>query len=121
MITLTTPPQINSVLGSTTTVGYDKLVIGPFTLNPVGSTITGSVRLTSTANAQMQPILGSLTISVPNGLLTVEVVQLDFARQIQLNAGQINSVNTIIANAQNALESGLISLGIMAGTQSGGV
>ena len=121
MITLTTPPQINSVLGGTATVNYDKLVIGPFSLNPLTSTISGSVRLTSTANAQMQPIMGTLTISVPNGLLTIEVVQLDFARQIQLNASQINSVNTIIANAQNALESGMITLGIMAGAQSGGV
>ena len=99
MITLTTPPQINSVLGGNTAVSYDKMVIGPFSLDPITSLINGTVRLTSTANPQMQPIRGTLIISVPQGVLTIEVVQLDFARQIQLNAGQINAVNTIIANA----------------------
>jgi hypothetical protein len=51
----------------------------------------------------------------------VEVAQLDFYRQVQLNVGQVNSVNTIITNAQNALEAGLVSLGVIAGAQTTGV
>lgn len=121
MITLTTPPEINSVLGGSSPVGYNKLVIGPFTLDPVTTIVTGTIRLTSTTATQMQPILGTLRINTPaGGVLTVEVPQLDFYRQIQMSVGQINSVNAIITNAQNALEAGLVSLGVIAGTQSTG-
>ena len=122
MITLTTPPQINSILGGNAPINYDKLVIGPFTLDPVilSQGVRGTVRLTSTANPTMQPILGTLSINASTGLLTIEVGQLDFYRQLQLSGAQLTSVQTIITNAQNALESGLISLGVLSGTQSGG-
>ena len=120
MITLTTPPQINSILGGNAPVDYNKLVLGPFTLDPVGSTVSGTIRLTSTASPAMQAITGRLQISIAQNILTVEVAQLDFYRQIQLNVGQVNSVNTIISNAQNALEAGMVSLGVIAGTQSTG-
>lgn len=122
MITLTTPPQINSVLGGDAPVGYNKLVIGPFTLDPVtlSTGVRGIVRLTSTASPTMQPITGTLTINASTGLLTIEVGQLDFYRQIQLSGGQLTSVQTIITNAQNALESGLVSLGVIAGVQGTG-
>lgn len=122
MITLTTPPQINSVLGGSAPVAYDKLVIGPFTLDPVtpASAVRGTLRLTSTANGQMQPMTGLLTINTTSWFLTVEVPQLDFYRQIQLSGPQITAVNTIIGNAQNSLEQGLIDLAIIAGTQSAG-
>jgi hypothetical protein len=83
--------------------------------------VRGTIRLTSTASQAMQAITGTLQISIPAGLLTVEVGQLDFYRQIQMNVGQINAVNAIISNAQNALESGLVSLGVIAGTQTGGI
>ena len=121
MITLTTAPQINSILGGNAPVGYDKLVLGPFSLDPIASTVSGTIRLTSSAVPAMQAIRGTLVIAIGAGLLTVEVGQLDFYRQIQLNVSQINAVNTIIANAQNALEGGLVSLGVIAGTQTTGV
>ena|SRR5687767_4543871 len=120
MITLTTPPQINSVLGGNAPVGYNHLVLAPFTMNPLTLQVNGTIRLTSTSSPSMQPIMGSLTINNSSGVLTVEVPQLDFYRQLQLSGAQISAVNTIIANAQNALESGLVNLGVIAGTQSPG-
>jgi hypothetical protein len=121
MITLTTAPEINSILGGNAPVPYNKLVLGPFTLDPVGGAVNGTLRLTSTTSPQMQAIRGTLTINIAQNTLTVEVAQLDFYRQVQLNVGQVNSVNTIITNAQNALEAGLVSLGVIAGAQTTGV
>lgn len=122
MITLTTPPEINSVLGGTAPVAYNKLVLGPFTLDPVtlASGVRGTVRLTSTGSPTMQPITGNLFINASTGVLTIEVAQLDFYRQIQLSGAQLTSVQNIITNAQNSLEAGLVSLGVIAGTQSTG-
>jgi hypothetical protein len=120
MITLTTPPQVNSVLGGSAPIPYNHLVLSPFSLDPKTLLITGTISLTSTGNPSMQPITGTLRINNSTGVLTVEVPQLDFYRQVQLSGPQIASVNTIIANAQNAIESGLVSLGVIAGVQSTG-
>jgi hypothetical protein len=120
MITLTTPPQINSVLGGSAPVAYNKLVIGPFTMDPVNQTITGSLRLTSTSNPQMQAITGSMSISVPTATVKVEVPQLDFYRQITTNSGQNTSILGWIETAQAQIENGLIAVAIIAGTRSAG-
>jgi hypothetical protein len=120
MITLTTPAQINSVLGGNAPISYNKLVLSPFTLNPVAQSIDGSLRLTSTASPNMQAITGSLSISIPTSRLQIEVPQLDFYRTIVLTSGDNTAVLGIIQNAQNALEAGLVSLGAVAGTQSAG-
>jgi hypothetical protein len=120
MITLTTPPSVNSVLGGISPVGYNHLIVAPFTMDPMTLLITGSVRLTATSAPTMQAIIGRLTINASTGVLEVEVTQLDFYRRIQLSGAQITSVTNIIQNAQNALENGLVSLGIMAGVQSTG-
>ena len=122
MITLTTPPQINSVLGGSAPIGYNHLVVAPFTLDPFNlqSGVRGTIRLTSSASPQMQPITGTLTINASSGILTIEVSQLDFYRQVQLSGPQITAVLAIITNAQNALEAGLVTLGVIAGVQSTG-
>lgn len=120
MITLTTAAQINSVLGGSAPVGYNKLVLSPFTMNPVDQVVQSTVRLTSTANPDMQAIIGSMRISVPEAVLEIQVQQLDFYRRIRLTSPQSTSVLTIITNAQNALENGLITLGLVSGTQSAG-
>lgn len=120
MITLTTPPQINSILGGSAPVAYNHLVLAPFSLDPFTLLVTGTLRLTSTTVPAMQPIIGSLQINNSSGVLTISVPQLDFYRQIQLSGPQIASVNTIIQNAQNGLEAGLVTLGVIAGTQSTG-
>lgn len=120
MITLTTAPEIFSVLGGSTKVAYEKMVLSPFSLDPVNQSISGTVRLTSKLSTDMPAITGSFRISVLASELVVEVQQLDFYRRIVLDGAQKNAVLTIIANAQNAIEAGLVSLGVVAGTQSGG-
>jgi hypothetical protein len=121
MITLTTPPQINSVLGGDVPVAYNKMVLSPFTFDPVAGTVSGTIRLSSTASPAMQVITGQLIINIAQNVLTIGVGQLDFYRQIQLNVGQVNSINTIVTNAQNGLEAGLVTLGVIAGVQSTGI
>lgn len=121
MITLTTPPSINSVLGGSAPVAYQKLVVGPFTFDPVAFAINGVMRLTSTTVPAMAPITGSLIVNISTGVLEVSVPQLDFYRRVQLTGPQITSVQTIVTNAQNALESGLVTLAVISGTQSTGV
>lgn len=120
MITLTTPTAINSVLGGNAPVSYDKLVIGPFTMDSINQTITGNLRLTSTANASMQPITGSLRISVPAAEVIVEVSQLDFYRRIITTSPQNTSILGWIETAQKQIEDGLIAVNIIAGTRSAG-
>jgi hypothetical protein len=121
MITLTTPPSINSILGGSAPVAYNKLVLGPFTMDGVTQSVVGTLRLTSTTNAQMQPIIGSLSISVPGSKVTIEVPQLDFYRQITTNSAQNTALLAQIEAAQAQIENGLITLAVIAGTRSAGV
>jgi hypothetical protein len=122
MITLTTPAQINSILGGSAPVGYNKLVLTPFQMDPVALTITGTLRLTSSGAPDMQPILGRLNIRSDGStaVLEIEVGQLDFYRRIRLEGAQNTAALTIITNAQNAIEVGLINLGVIAGVQGTG-
>ena len=123
MITLTTPPKVTAKLGSSAPadqVSYEKMTLSPFTLSPVDQAINGTFRLTSTSRPGMRPIMGALTISVPQSSLSVEVPQLDFYQSITLNSAQNTAVLNIIAAAQNSLEQGLIDLGLLAGVQSTG-
>jgi hypothetical protein len=120
MITLTTPAQINSVLGGNVPVDYNKLVISPFTMDPVNQAISGQLRLTATASPSMQPINGTLRINVPTSELVIEVQQLDFIRRVVLTSPQNTSVLNQIETAQAALENGLVSLGVVTGTRTAG-
>lgn len=121
MITLTTPAQINSVLGGNAPVDYNKLVVGPFTMDGVAQTITAKLRLSSTSNPTMQAINGSLQMSVPNAEVIIEVPQLDFYRRIVTTSGQNTAILNQIEAAQAQIENGLITLGVIAGTRSAGV
>ena len=118
MITLTNPQLVKSVLGGTDTVGYDKLVLSPITYNPQTLGLSANVRITSTSVPTMQQISGSLEIQ--GNTLTVEVAQLDFYRKITLTGGQVAAIQTLIRDAQNALEAGLITVGVVAGIQAVG-
>ena len=120
MITLTSPAQINSVLGGNAPIAYDKLVIAPLNIDPVLQSITGQLRLTSTSNASMQAIKGTLRIDVPSAELLIEVAQLDFYRRIVLSSPQNTAVLAIIEAAQKGVEDGLVSLGVIVGARSVG-
>ena len=121
MITLTTPAQINTVLGGNAPVAYNKLVIAPFSMDGVKQTVSGQVRLTATTSPNMQEIVGRLSINLVTFEFLLEVPQLDFYRRIVLSAGQVSAVLAQIETAQAALENGLVSLGVIAGTRTSGV
>jgi hypothetical protein len=121
MITLTTPTEINSVLGGSAPIAYNKLVLGPFTMNGVEQTISGVVRLTATSAPTMQAITGALRINVPSAELVIEVPQLDFYRRIVLSGAQNTAILNQIEAAQAQIENGLVSLGVVSGTRTAGV
>ena len=123
MITLTTPAIVNSVLGGSVPVNYDKFALTSLTHDPVNMRISCFIAMTSTASPDMQAITGSMTVSATGsqGVLEFEVRQLDFYRRVRLTAEQAPAVLTMILNAQTAVETGLIGLGIVVGTQTEGV
>jgi len=121
MITLTNPKLVNSVLGGTNTVAYDKMVLDQIRYITTGTkTITANVKITSTSEPNMQPINGSLSVELGSGVLTIEVQQLDFYRQITLTAGQNTAVTALVTDAQDALEAGLLTVGVVDGVQETG-
>jgi hypothetical protein len=120
MITLTDPALVKAVLGGTATVGYDKFVLNQITYDTVAQSITSQIRITSTAQPEMQAINGRLTITCATARLEIQVDSLDFYRRIALTGPQNTSVQNQIRDAQNALESGLITLAVVAGVQTTG-
>lgn len=121
MITLTTPRDINSVLGGTAPIPYNKLVLSPFTMDGVGQTISGTLRLTATSAPTMQAIQGTVRISVPSAEIIIEVPQLDFYRRLVLSSAQNTAILAQIETAQTQLENGLVALGVIAGVRTPGV
>lgn len=120
MITLSVPSNVMTVIGGTDTASYDKLVLEQINYDTSGLSINGKVTITSTAQPNMQAISGRLRIETVYSRLTIEVQQLGFYRQITLTDPQNNAVRGFIRNAQDALESGLISVGVIDGSQSTG-
>jgi hypothetical protein len=121
MITLTTPQQVNSVLGGNSPVAYDKLVIAPFNMSSLTKTIAANLRLTSTTTP-LEPIMGTLkVVGVAPGELVISVPQLNITRRIALDGGQMAAVVAQIESAQAALENGLVALGAILGTRTAGV
>ncbi len=120
MITLTAAFPVRSQLGSATTINYEKAVIGPFTMDPIGQTVSGTIRLTSTSAPTAEPIMGTFRASVPGAELIISVPQFNTTRRIVLTSPQTTSLLGQIQGAQNALEAGLITLTAIVGTQSTG-
>jgi len=120
MITLNTPPAVTSVLGGTDTVSYDKFVLSSITYDPVNQTVNAQVRITSTAQQDMQPITGSMSVNRATGKLEIAVQQLDFYRRVALSGAQSTALEDHIRSTQHTLENSLITLGMVAGTQSAG-
>lgn len=118
MITLTNPAVINSVLGGSVPVNYDKLIITNMKMDSATKATHAELRLTSTANPDMQQMSGSLQIDVASSALTVSVAQLDFYRRIVLTAAQKTAVSAMVNDAQDSIETGLISLGLISGTHT---
>ena len=118
MITLTIPVPVKIKLGANDSVNYDKMVLDNIEISTTGLTINAIVVITSTAVPTKPPITGAL--SIQGGFLQIQVERLDFYERIQLTNPQITAITTIIRNAQNGLEVGLGSLGVVSGAQSTG-
>ncbi len=119
-ITLTTAPQINTILGGNTLVSYDHVVLSPMSFNQESGIITANVRLTASAEPTMDVIQGNVRIDTSAGNLVFVVEQLDIVKKMALSGGQIAAARSIMSDAADALESGIIALGIAEGTQSTG-
>ncbi len=120
MITLTNAKLVNSVLGGTDTVAYNKMILTDINYDVQKLTATALVRIMSTTEPTMQDITGTLRIDTASSTLTISVGQVDFYRQITLTTGQKNAVIGYIQSTQDDLEAGLVAIGVVAGTQSTG-
>ncbi len=120
MITLTIPRLVNSVLGGATTVAYDKFVLGVITYDVMNMTARSNIVITSTTEPTMQALDGSLLVNTATAVLTIQVEQLDFYRQITLTGPENAAMQDFIRTAQNSLEAGLISVNVLDGTQAPG-
>lgn len=121
MITLSIASVINSVLGANSPVNYDKVVLSPITIQPIQRVIQGSLNLTSTASPNMQAVVGTFTVDLVGATCSIFISQLNFQRRIVLTGPQVSAAQTIINDTQNSVENGLISLGLISGTQAAGV
>lgn len=120
MIILTTPVQVPSSLGATTTVAYNKLRCVNISADPVGGTITCAVQLLVSTNANAPIISGSLAINLTTTTCTIQVPTLNFYSSVSVT-GEVSTIQGWINTLQNAVESGLITEGLAAGVQSTGV
>lgn len=120
MITLTAPHLVRSVLGGSTTTPYDKAVFSSISIDVQTRRIECNVQISSTAIPDMPAVSGRLSINVLSALLELDLNKLGIHRRITLSAGQQAAIQTIINNTQGSLESGVVTLGIIEGTQSVG-
>ena len=120
MITLTTPKAINSVLGANTTVSYERMILSHIEIDTVAQTISCAVTLISTSVPAQQRINGSLFASVTGLFLDLQIPQISFFKKITLTNPQATNLLGQIQTAQNQIEAGLVTLAVVAGTQSTG-
>lgn len=120
MIILTTPKAVSTVLGGSTTVNYDKIVLMQATYDVINQQIAGQLKLVCSSDGSQQPLLGSYIIDAAAQTVTVSFSQLPFQRTIVLTAAQVSTVQGWISAAQNQIEQGLINVGEIAGAQSSG-
>lgn len=119
MITLTNPIPVTTVLGSTGKTNYDRLILSMFTYDLAAKNISGHCSLTASGNANAAPIQG--TFNIPSsGTVTVTIPSLPFYASIVLTAPQTAVVLGWMASGQNAIEAGLVAIGLAAGLQSAG-
>ena len=120
MITLTNPKLVNSILGGSDTVGYERFVLRHIVYDSIKKSVSSQIEITSTSEPTMQAIAGRLEIDTAASTLKIEVQQLDFYRQITLTGAQTSYVRQLVIDAQDALEAGLISVTVVDGIQTSG-
>ena len=122
MITLTpNPPQVTTVLGAAGKVVYDKLVLTQIVYDTKRGTINGLLEVTAPLSLDSPAIPGRWTIGIGGQVLEVDIERLNYFQRVKLDAGAQAVVASYIANAQNAIEQGMLALGALAGTQKSGI
>jgi len=123
MITLTTSINVPSELGSAATTAYNKLRIVSITADPNTLAINALVQLLVSANAAAPIISGNLSIITtgPTPTVSIQIPSLNFYSGFALSGASLTAVQGWINTLQNNVESGLISISMVAGTQSTGV
>ena len=122
MITLTTPIQVPTTLGSAATVGYNKLRIVSITADPFSMTINAQAQLMVSSIPAQPMIYGSLTVVATGAtpVCTLQIPNLNFNATVSLAGANLTAVQGWITGLQNSIESGLISIAEVSGTQSTG-
>lgn len=122
MITLTNVRPVTTVLGSASQTNYDRLDVISIFMDVVNKNISGTCQLLSSGSPQAKPIPGTYSIPTSgSAVLDVEVPSLPFYATIPLTSPQQATVQGWIASTQNLIESGLVSVGVVAGTQAAGL
>ena len=123
MITLTTPIQIPSELGSAATTAYNKLRIISINADPVSLTINAQVQVMVSSNLSAPIIGGNLSITAMGAapIVTLQIPTINFYSSFALTGTNLTTVQGWITGLQNNIESGLVSIALVAGTQAAGV
>lgn len=122
MITLTTPIAVPNSLGGTSATNYDRMDILQILADPQASNISAKVKLYSSANPTQPEVDGQLTIAAQGNLqLVIQVPYFRFYAAVTLTSSAAAAVNGWIQALQNNIEQGLITEGVVTGTQATGV
>lgn len=121
MITLTNPIKIIDSIGGTATLNYDTLRIMNIVADPVSQSINATVQIRASSNANAPLIIGSLAlITQGNPLGTLTIPNLGIFITINIST-DVSTIQGWITTLQNNIESGLVSIGTITGTQSTGI
>lgn len=121
MITLTNPATVTTTLGSSTKTNYDRLDIITIFMDVINKNISGNCQLISSGTPGAAAITGTYSIPTSgSAIMSVTIPSLPFYAQLALTSGNQTTVQGWIASTQNTIESGLIGVGVVAGTQSSG-
>jgi hypothetical protein len=123
MISLTTPAAVPGELGASSANSFGKLRIMSILADPVTQAISAQVQLLDTANTNLPAIIGTLVITTQGNSpqVAISVPALNIQSVVPLTGGEQTTVQGWITVLQNAIEAGLVGLGLIAGTQSTGV
>lgn len=120
MITLTTPIQIPNSLGAATTTPYNKLRVRSISVDPVTLFLNATIELMDSSDTTQPTINGTLVIDSV-GHVIIELPNINFFRTVTVSGAALNVVQGWMTTLQNSIESGLVSQGLVAGTQTTGV
>lgn len=121
MITLTTQIPVKTVLGAAGNTNYDRLNILTLLYDVVNKSISGQCQLMVSTNSAATPIIGSYNIPTSGqAILTISIPNLPYFGSVALTSPQQAIVQGWVQSAQNTLEAGFVSVGVISGVQATG-